>query len=492
MTTDRPDGLARRTASGVAWSYGAFASSRLLTLITTAILARVLTPEDFGVVGFATVAITYLAVAQDLGLGGALIYERERPQSAANLVFTWNLILGAALFIVAFSTAPFVADFFDTPEVTSLMRVLSLTFVIAPLGSVHLILLQRDLDFRRKMAPDVGNSLIKAVVSIALAFAGLGVWALVIGQVAGTLVSVVLAWWVVRWRPKLRVDWSLSKELMAYGLPLFLVDVIYVVTGNIDYLIVGRVLGATALGIYTLAYRLPEILVLGVVAVLSRALFPAFSRARESPDALRRGFLDSVRYVVIFTTPLCVGMFITAEPLVMVALGPEWAEVVPILRVLAVFAWVRSLMSNDGDVYKALGMPGFLAKITALRLAILVPVLLITAPFGLVPVALGHLATTVVDKTLRIVLIARRLEMKVWTIVRQFLPAVVAALPLALLAIAALTLTDTMRALPQLVITGVAGAAGYLIAIWLLERDKLLRIVKLLRGGRPPTETSLP
>lgn len=176
----------------------------------------------------------------------------------------------------------------------------------------------------------------------------------------------------------------------------------------------------------------------------------------------------------------------------MVALGPEWSEVVPILRVLAVFAWVRSLMSNDGDVYKALGMPGFLAKITALRLVILVPVLLITAPFGLVPVALGHLATTVVDKTLRIVLIARRLEMKVWTIVRQFLPAVVAALPLAMLAIGALTLTDTMRALPQLVITAAAGAAGYLCAIWLLERDKLLRIVKLLRGGRPPTEASLP
>jgi PST family polysaccharide transporter len=466
------------------WSYGAFASSKLLTLVATAILARLLTPAEFGIVGFATVAITYLSIAQDLGLAGALIYQREKADRAAHVVFSWNLVLGLGLFLVGVLTAPLAAQFFDEPEVASLMRVLSVTFLIAPLGSVHLILLQKELDFRRKMFPDVGSALVKGAASVALALAGFGVWALVLGHLAGVVVSVVLAWIVVKWRPRLAFDRDLTRSLLAFGLPLFLVDLIYVVTGNIDYLIVGRVLGAAALGIYTLAYRIPELLVLGVVSVLSRTMFPAFTKARDSIASLRRGFAASIRYVVIFTTPICVGLFVVAEPLVLVMLGPDWLEAVPVLRVLAAFAWVRSLMSNDGDVYKALGKPGFLARITGLRLVILVPALLIATPYGLVAVAIALLIATVLDKTLRIYLISRQLEMRVTEVVAQFVPAVVAAVPLALVSVAMLYALDGAGPLTRLVATSLAGAATYFGAIWLLERDALRRIVVLVRTPR--------
>jgi PST family polysaccharide transporter len=466
------------------WSYGAFASSKLLTLVATAILARLLTPAEFGIVGFATVAITYLSIAQDLGLAGALIYQREKADRAAHVVFSWNLVLGLGLFLVGVLTAPLAAQFFDEPEVASLMRVLSVTFLIAPLGSVHLILLQKELDFRRKMFPDVGSALVKGAASVALALAGFGVWALVLGHLAGVVVSVVLAWIVVKWRPRLAFDRDLTRSLLAFGLPLFLVDLIYVVTGNIDYLIVGRVLGAAALGIYTLAYRIPELLVLGVVSVLSRTMFPAFTKARDSIASLRRGFAASIRYVVIFTTPICVGLFVVAEPLVLVMLGPDWLEAVPVLRVLAAFAWVRSLMSNDGDVYKALGKPGFLARITGLRLVILVPALLIATPYGLVAVAIALLIATVLDKTLRIYLISRQLEMRVTEVVAQFVPAVVAAVPLALVSVAMLYALDGAGPLTRLVATSLAGAATYFGAIWLLERDALRRIVVLVRAQR--------
>lgn len=484
MSADPEGQLSRRTVQGVAWSYGAFATSKLLTLVATAVLARLLTPEDFGLVGFATVAITYMTIAQDLGLAGALIYERDEPEKSAHLVFTVNILLGVALFLIGVLLAPLAAAFFADPAVTPLMRALSVTFLISPLGAVHQILLQRDLQFRRKMIPDVGTSLSKGLVSIGLAFAGFGAWALVWGQLAGTLVGVVLAWIVVSWRPHPSFDRALAKRLMGYGLPLLGVDVIYVATGNVDYLIVGRVLGATALGIYTLAYRLPELVVLGVVSVLSKSLFPAFSKARDSLAALQKGLRSSIRYVVIFTTPICVGLLVAARPLVLVTLGPDWTEVIPVLRVLAVFAWVRSLMSNDGDVYKAIGIPGFLAKITALRLALLIPALLFAAQFGLVAVALAHLATTIIDKTLRIFLISRRLEMKVSDIVSQFMPAVIAAVPLAAVALGMVTITANAIPIVQLTLTSLAGAFAYAVAIWLMERDSLRNIVSLMRAPR--------
>ncbi len=484
MSTEHIGPLSRRTARGVAWSYAAFAVSKGLTLLATAILARLLTPEEFGVVGFATVAVTYLSIVQDVGLGGALIYERDRPRKSANVVFSWNLVLGLLLFIAGFLLSPVAAAFFEEPAVTPLLRVLSSTFLIAPFGAVHLVLLQRELDFRRKMLPDVGSALVKGIVSITLAFAGLGVWALVIGQLAGTLVSVVAAWVVAKWRPRIDFDLPLTKSLLGFGFPLFTVDLIYVVTGNVDYVIVGRVLGATALGIYTLAYRLPELLVLGVVSVLSRSLFPAFSKARESLAALQRGFLDSIRFVVIFTTPICIGLFICARQIVLVTLGPNWLEVVPILRVLAIFAWVRSLMSSDGDVYKALGRPGFLAKITGLRLMILVPALLVAAPHGLLAVSVAHLITTILDKSLRIYLIARRLGLKVMRIVAQFLPATISGLVLAGVAAIVLQTTNRMGDLVRLSATTLAGAITYMSCIWLLERESLHRILMLMRPMR--------
>ena len=482
--TGSGDQLSRRTAHGALWGYGAFASSKALTLVATAILARLLTPAEFGVVGFATVAITYLSIAQDLGLAGALIHRRENADRAAHVVFSWNLVLGVVLFLVGMLTAPLAARFFDEPEAASLMRVLSVTFLIAPLGSVHLVLLQKELDFRRKMFHDVGGALVKGAASVVLAVAGFGVWALVLGHVAGALVTVVLAWVVVKWRPRLAFDRDLTRSLLAYGLPLFVVDLIYVVTGNIDYLIVGRVLGATALGIYTLAYRIPELLVLGVVSVLSRTMFPAFTKARDSMSSLRRGFAASIRYVVIFTTPICVGLFVVAKPLVLVMLGEDWLEVVPVLRVLATFAWVRSMMSNDGDVYKAMGRPGFLARITGLRLAVVVPALLIATPFGLVAVAVALLIATVLDKALRVFLISRQLDMKVTDVVAQFVPAVVAAVPLALVSVATLYVLDGARPLNQLVVTTLTGAVTYLGAIWLLERDALRRMAGLIRAPR--------
>jgi O-antigen/teichoic acid export membrane protein len=165
-------------------------------------------------------------------------------------------------------------------------------------------------------------------------------------------------------------------------------------------------------------------------------------------------------------------------------LGPDWLEVVPVLRVLAAFAWVRSLMSNDGDVYKALGKPGFLARITGLRLVILVPALLIATPYGLVAVAIALLIATVLDKTLRIYLISRQLEMRVTEVVAQFVPAVVAAVPLALVSVAMLYALDGAGPLTRLVATSLAGAATYFGAIWLLERDALRRIVVLVRTPR--------
>ena len=231
---DRGSPLGARAASAVLWNYASFASGKILLLVTLAVLARLLTPADFGIVGFATLAVAYLGVLKDLGLGGALIQRRDDTEKAAQTVYTLNLIFGAILTALTILLAPVVAAFFHEPLVTPILRVLAASFMIEALGSVQLVLLARNLDFRRKLFPDVGRSLVKGAVSIGAAALGGGVWALVWGQLAGVIASVIIVRLVVDWRPRLEVHRPLIRPLLGFGLPLALTNVQHAVWANLD------------------------------------------------------------------------------------------------------------------------------------------------------------------------------------------------------------------------------------------------------------------
>jgi len=401
-----PD-LGTTAAKAVLWNYVSFAAGKVLVLVTMAVLARLLTPEDFGIVGFATLVVAYLAVLKDLGLGAALIQRRDDVEESAETVFVANLVLGAILTTGVALAAPLVAGFFREPLVTPLLRVLSFTFILEALGSIQLVLLRRNMDFRRKLIPDVGRSVVKGVVSIAAAATGFGVWALVWGQLAGVIASVILSWTVLPWHPRLRIHRHLLPSLMRFGGPLIITDIQYAIWANLDYVVVGRLLGDTALGVYTLAYRLPELLVQSVWRVLAQAVFPFFSSIQRDLALLRKGFLATIRYTQVVIVPLCFGLFIAAEPAVGALFGDQWNAAVPVLRLMAVFSLVGSIGVNAGDVYKALGRSDVLAKLAIIELVALVPSLIIGAHHGIVGVAWAHAIVAALDTSVRLVVATR-------------------------------------------------------------------------------------
>ncbi len=474
----------------MAWNYTSWFFSKALVLVTTAVLARLLTPEEFGVIGFATVVITYLTVMRDLGLGGALIQRRDDIEDAADTVFWINIALGAVLSGITVAIAPWIAGYFEEPQVTSLLRVLGLTFLLQSLGTTHLVRLQRELAFARKVIPDVGQAAVRGIVSIAAAAAGFGAWSLVAGQLAGVATSAALAWVVMPWRPRLRFARRLVRPLTRFGAPLLGVDVIHTVAGNLDYLIVGKVLGASALGVYTLAYRLPELLLLGVVAVLNRAVFPAFATVQDDPERLRRGFLQSIRYVQIVIVPIGLGMILAADPIVRVTLGDQWLEAIPVMRILAGFALVSSSMVADGDVYKAVGRPDVLAKVAVVKLVMVIPALLIGAQYGLIGIAVAHLATTIAAKTLRTVVAARMLDLPLRRIAARFGPTALAGAAMAAAVGPVLLLLQGVTPGTRLAVATAVGAAVYFPIVVGLERRALGDLFRLFqRSGEaaPPT-----
>ncbi len=472
--------IARKSIHGVFWNYASFALGKALVFITTAVLARLLTPDEFGIVAFATLSISYLSILKDLGLGAALIQRRQNVEKVANTVFTLNLLLGASLTLIAMIIAPLVAAFFREPLIIPILRWLSLTFVLNSLGSIHIVRLQRELEFRRKLIPDLGRAIVKGIVSIAMALLGFGVWSLVVGQLAGVLVAVVLAWVAFPWRPRLTINTGLAKGLLSYGLSVVGIDGLTIATDNLDYLIIGRIFGNTALGIYTLAFRLPELLVLNPLWVTASAIFPAFATIQDQPAALRRGFLSTVRFVEILSVPLSVGLMMVADPLVRVTFGEQWLSAIPIVRILALFVLVRSIGFNAGDIYKAVGRPDILVKLEVLNMVVLVPALWIGSYFGLVGVAFGHLIASLVRMVADLVVATRFVKVSLLDILRQLKPSFLGGLVLILLVLPALYLTAAASPLLRLVVVTIVGAMGYLGTLWVLERESLLRVARMI------------
>ena len=489
MTDTHQADLGTTAARAVVWNYASFASGKVLVLITMAVLARLLAPEEFGIVGFATLVTAYLAVFKDLGLGAAVIQRRSNVEDAAQTVFVLNLVVGVVLTTITFLGAPLVASFFREPLVTPLLRVLGFTFMLESFGSMHVVLMKRNLDFRRMLVPDVGRSLVQGAVAIGTAATGFGVWALVWGQLAGVIAAVVLSWIVNPWRPNLRFERHLLPSLARFGGPLVLTDIQYAIWANLDYVVVGRMLGDAALGVYTLAYRLPELLIQSVWNVLARAMFPIFSRIQDDKEALRRGFLATIRYTQIAIVPLSVGMFLTAEPAVEFLFGDQWSAAVPLLRVMAVFSLIGSIGVNVGDVYKAIGRADILAKLSVIDLSMLIPALLFGARFGIIGVALAHAAVATVDMIIRFLVARSVIGISIRDIAIQLTPSFRAGAWLVAATLPVLWLTASSSPLTTLAAATATGSISYFGALWRFDQGSVRQIFQWL-GINPQAEAA--
>ena len=473
--------IAQKTAWGFIWNFSAYFLGKIVVLITTSILARLLAKNDFGLIAVALVAINYLSVLKDLGLGVALIQRRENVAQAANTVFTINVLLGLFLSALIIPLAPFVATYFRDPQVIPVLRWMGISFIINALGSVHTNWLVRDLDYRRKIVPELGGALLKGAISIGMAYLGYGVWSLVFGQIAGALASVILVWIVLPWRPRLALDTNVAGSLMKFGASVTLIDIITQITDNLDYIIVGRLFGLVPLSIYTLAYRLPEMLLIGNLWVMGGVVFPAFSSIQNRPEEMRRGFLASVRFVELIAVPVCLGLFIAADPIVRVVFGDQWLEAIPVLRVLAIYAWVYSLGYHVGGFYKAIGRPDILLKLSLLTLVIIVPSLLIGARLGIIGVAAGHLVAVLIRRIISLGLATRFVNVSILEIFGELRTSLLGAIVMAPVVLAASYFSQGWNPFLQLGLIVLSGAISYLSVLWWIEKENLNRLLRLVR-----------
>ena len=479
--SDRGHGLGTRTVRGMAWAYGAYAGGRTLVLVSTAILARLLTPSDFGVVALAIVFITFLEAIKDLGLSQALIVASpEEEADRAQTVFAWSVVLGLGLTLLTVAISPFVASFFKQPQLTGLLAVLGSMFLVRSLGATHEALARKHLNYRVRTISEIAEAGVRGAVGIGLALAGFGAWSLVIGFVLGAVANTVVMWLRVNFRPRWHLTRTHLRDLLSFGGVLTMVDIAAVIFYNTDYLFIGRVLGAASLGLYSIGFRIPELLILNVAHVAADVLFPAYSALDRT--RLREGYITALRYLTMLTVPLAAGLVVLAKPLILVVFGHKWVGSIPVTRVIALYTLFATLAIPPGTVLKVTRRARLMVIFSVPLVFVLAALLVIFTKQGIVAVAIATTALQATVAPMQAMVVSRQLAMPLWASVRELIAPTVAALAMAAVLLGIATVIS--KSLPLLLVGIPVGALVYVGVLWLLARDKLLVLRNMAFPGQ--------
>jgi PST family polysaccharide transporter len=420
-----------RAVRGVPWTLLSYGVNRAVLVLTTVGLARILHPDDYGLVALATVALTFLALVKDLGLGGTLIVRGDLDADARGTVLTLMVASGMLLAVVATACAPLLAEWFDEPRLTGVLTALSSMLLIGGFSGFYEALMQREMQFRGRFFALLAQALAIAVVSFGLAIAGAGVWSLVVGQISGLVVFSVALYVLAPERVRPRFRWDAARDTIRTGSGFLVQSGTVFLRQNADYVVVGHAFGSATLGTYSMAYRLGDLPYQAVADPVARVTFPTFARLQERGGDVSEPFGKVVRLVALVTIPLGAGLSALAEPFTLAIFGDAWTQMIGILAVLGLWAAVRPTEATLAWLANSLGRAGVAGLISTLILLPLLPALVLAATYaGPVAIAWVVLGDTVLSLVLLLILLQRHELVSIRTTAAAVWPAVVAGVPL--------------------------------------------------------------
>ena len=386
-------------------------------------LTRLVAPEAFGVLTMATIFVGLGQLVNELGVGAALVQRQEVSEDHRTTALILAMGSGIVLLALTLLLSPLAAVYFHQPQVRSVLSVLATSFILGAVGAVPRGILQRALRFDRIIKAELAGEVAYALAGVALALAGWQVWALVGGSLARYASTSILLWLGAGWQPQGRWKWPVFQELSAFGARVLGTQVASYAASNLDYLIVGRVLGDASLGQYTLAFQLAMFPRMKISPAITRVAFPAFASVQGDFARLRRGYSRMINYISLITFPLVSGLLVLAPELVGVVFGPRWTPAIPSVQVLAIGGLVASVGTSAGSLLKGIGRPGLELRLGLASLLMLVGWLLAGVRFGIVGVSAAVSANTVLMSLPVALVVARQISLPLPAYFRALAPA---------------------------------------------------------------------
>lgn len=384
--------LNKQIVSGIFWNTIQLIVNRGFSFIIKLVLARLLFPEDFGVVGMATVFISFVTVFNDLGIGAALVQKKEEDLNELHYYtsFWTGVIWSIVLYIViSLLVAPLAADFYGEEILESLIPVLSLGILSSPINLVHKAQLTKVLNFKKLAFIANISSIFSGTLALVLAYMGAGVWSLVFNSVASLVIGIPLYFKATGWVPKLKWGKQEFKDIFGFGVYTTGTNVFNNLISKLDYLVIGKMLSASTLGVYTLAFILTDTFRSQLMAVMNKVMYPVYGRMQDNKNSLKSYYLKVVGYNSIVVYPIMVFMLILGKPFVNQFFGDKWDGSILPLKILSLSVMFHMMVNSNTSLIRGLGKPKLELKLQFVKACFLYIPLIIAGTFyyGLVGAA---------------------------------------------------------------------------------------------------------
>jgi O-antigen/teichoic acid export membrane protein len=461
--------IGSRIVSGMAWKAASQVTLQVSRMVVALILARQLAPHDFGLAAMVFVFSSFVVVFTDNALGTALIQRRDLTDDDRSTVFWFSAVVGVLLALGGLALSGPLAAFYGEDAVQPLFAAFSIGLFVSALGTTHSALLVRDMQFRRLELRQIAATTVGAGVGVTMAFSDFGAWSIVGQQLAETLTSTVLLWILMPWRPRARVSRASLSKLGGFAGNVFGENLVAQSFRTLNSILIGRFLGAAAVGTYTLANNVILVPFSRIAGPLQQVFFPAFSRMSEDRERLADIWLRATRMIALLAMPALVGLIIVAPDFVHVALGSRWDDATTVIQILGWVGLLASVQTLDAEVLLALDRAGTFFRFTLVTAVAMTAAFVVGMQWGIVGVAVANLAMTLVIEPARTIVTSRAAGISPWRFVRAVsgVAQATALMAAVVLAVRELMVTGGVPPLVRLMVAIAVGALVYLPAcLW--------------------------
>lgn len=386
------------TMSNFLWRLAERFSAQAVSTVVSIILARLLSPEDYGTIALITVFTAILQVFIDSGLGNALVQKKEADELDFSSVFYFNMALCLLLYMGMFAAAPLIASFYNDMSLVPLVRVISLTLVISGVKNIQQAYVSRHMIFKRFFFSTLGGTLASAFLGIVMAYRGYGVWALVAQQLCNASVDTIILWLTVRWRPQKMFSWQRLKGLLDYGWKLLASSLLGTAYNNLCNLIIGKMYSSETLAYYNQGDKLPQLVVNNINTSIDSVLLPAMSNVQDDPKRVRSMTRRAIKTSVYLMAPLMMGLAFCAETIVELILTEKWLPCVPYLRIFCITYMFWPVHTANLNAIKAMGRSDIFLKLEIIKKIMGLILLLIAMRISVLAMAYSMIISSILSQ----------------------------------------------------------------------------------------------
>jgi len=388
--------LKQKTVSGLIWSFTENIANHGVTFIVGIILARLLSPQEFGLIGMITIFIAISTSVINSGFSQALIRKNNCTQTDFSTVFYFNLLVGAAMFALLAISAPLISRFFEEPQLIPLIRVLSVVLIIDSVTIIQRTILTKNINFKLQTKISAISSILSGIIGIVMAYNGFGVWSLVARQIAGRFFNSLLLWFWNKWKPL----WIFSKdsfhELFNFGYKLLIAGLIQTLYRNIYYAIIGKFFSAAELGYYTRAEGFNQLPSQNITSVVQRVTFPVLASIQDDLPRLKIAYKKLIRSTVLITFTLMLGMAAVAEPLILTLVGEKWRTSILYLQMLSFVGMMYPLQALNLNMLNVQGRSDLVLKLQVIKRILAIPTIVAGVIWGMEVLIAGLIVNTLI------------------------------------------------------------------------------------------------